>query len=142
MGDQIIDGSGMRFERICCGGCGIEFYVPQTWVENRRDKGECGGKFHCPNGHSRFWKESTLDKIRRERDRLKQTLAQKDDEILAERRRTAAARGIATKLQKRAAAGVCPCCNRSFENMARHMATKHPDFKTAEIIPLEAKAAS
>jgi hypothetical protein len=23
---------------------------------------------------------------------------------------------------------VCPCCNRSFQNLRRHMATKHPEF--------------
>lgn len=25
-------------------------------------------------------------------------------------------------------AGVCPCCNRTFKNLARHMAGQHPGF--------------
>ena len=28
--------------------------------------------------------------------------------------------------------GACPCCNRSFENLARHMATKHKDYVKRE----------
>jgi hypothetical protein len=27
--------------------------------------------------------------------------------------------------------GVCPCCNRTFQNLARHMAGKHPDYEEA-----------
>jgi hypothetical protein len=31
------------------------------------------------------------------------------------------------RIEKRIHAGVCPCCNRTFQNLARHMNTKHPD---------------
>lgn len=71
---------------------------------------------------------------------LKQQLARKDDEIAAQRRlrdhaeRQASARkGQVTRLKNRAAAGVCPCCTRSFENLRRHMTTKHPTFKAEEV---------
>lgn len=33
------------------------------------------------------------------------------------------------KLKKRASAGICPCCNRTVSQMARHMKSKHPEFK-------------
>lgn len=33
------------------------------------------------------------------------------------------------RLKKRIKNGVCPCCTRSFTNVQRHMATKHPDYK-------------
>ena len=39
-----------------------------------------------------------------------------------------AAKGQISKLKKRASAGVCPCCNRSFQNLRRHMGNKHPEF--------------
>jgi 4-hydroxy-3-methylbut-2-en-1-yl diphosphate synthase IspG/GcpE len=32
------------------------------------------------------------------------------------------------ELAKRAKAGVCPCCNRTFSNMAEHMKKQHADF--------------
>lgn len=73
--------------------------------------------------------------MRRERDQLKQQLAQKDDQIAYQRsmrktteRQLIAQKGQVTKLRKRAKAGVCPCCNRTFVGLQRHMAQKHPEF--------------
>lgn len=43
-----------------------------------------------------------------------------------------AQKGQNTRLKNRIAAGVCPCCNRSFQNVARHMAGQHPDFQKHE----------
>lgn len=101
------------------------------------------GGFHtCCNGHSQGWNKTESEDaiIRRERDRLKQQIAQKDDEIAAERRRTeearrqtTAARGTITKLKTRASAGTCPCCNRIVSQMARHMKTKHPVFRAEAV---------
>jgi hypothetical protein len=79
--------------------------------------------------------ESEADKMRRERDRAIQQLAQRDDEIrtqaklidnLKQQRDIHAANE--RKLKSRARHGVCPCCNRQFVNMAKHMQSKHPDF--------------
>ena len=33
-----------------------------------------------------------------------------------------------TRLKNRVGKGVCPCCNRSFANLKRHMASQHPEF--------------
>jgi chromosome segregation ATPase len=100
--------------------------------------------FYCPHGHQQHYTlgPSEEDRLRQERDRLKQRLAQKDDEIAAacrtidaerekrdhERRRVSAAKGQITKLKRRASAGICPCCTRHFTDLERHMASKHPDF--------------
>ncbi len=45
-----------------------------------------------------------------------------------QRRKAAAARGQLTKTKKRIAKGICPCCNRSFVNLERHMTGQHPDY--------------
>jgi hypothetical protein len=29
---------------------------------------------------------------------------------------------------------VCPCCNRTFSNLQRHMAHKHPQFAKVEAV--------
>lgn len=105
--------------------------------------------FHCVHGHPRHWPagETEEDRIRRERDRLKQEIARLEEwskmwEATAndqrqraehERRRANGYKGRATRITKRAKAGVCPCCNRTFVNMARHMATKHPTFTPMEV---------
>lgn len=115
--------------RMQCGSCGIEYAIPEKMAEHAKAN---GGYHHCPNGHSWGWSKegSEVTRLRRERDRLKQAEARLQDEIEDERRRTAAAKGQVTKLKNRAVAGVCPCCNRSFANLRRHMKAKHPDFTT------------
>lgn len=108
------------------------------------------GRFFCLWGHSNFFPEgeSEATKLRRERDRLKQDAARLQDEIRLARaaqdeavkqatearkdraeaeRRAGAAHAETARLKTRAAAGVCPCCNRSFENLRRHMADQHPE---------------
>jgi hypothetical protein len=34
---------------------------------------------------------------------------------------------VVTRLKNRAAAGLCTCCNRSFQNLRKHMEIKHPE---------------
>ena len=136
-GHIIID--GRAFARLVCGECGIEHFVPRAFDDEQLSRGSKGG-WWCPNGHHRVYRESEAEKIGRERDRLKQQLAQKDDEIRHQRdlreaaeRSAAARKGQVTRLKNRAAAGVCPCCNRSFENLRRHMTSKHPTFRAEEV---------
>lgn len=105
--------------------------------------------FFCLWGHNNYFPQgqSEAEKLRLERDRLKQQIAQKNDEIAeawtaaaanAEaigraERRVSAAKGQITRLKNRASAGVCPCCNRTFVQLARHMAAKHKGFMAEEI---------
>jgi len=126
-----------QFEEQDCVACFVRFGVPVGFTAARRRDSK---SFFCPNGHSMSYREDEADKLRRERDRLKQQLAEKDDEIASQRssreaaeRQAAARKGQITRLKNRAAAGLCPCCNRSFHNMSRHMATKHPGFIAEEV---------
>jgi len=118
--------------RLSCGNCGIEFDVPTHFYKELR---EIKGKgWYCPNGHSRVFGESDSDILRRERDLLRQRLAEKDDTIARVEREKAAVQGQVTKLKKRAQRGVCPCCNRTFLNVARHMQSKHPKFAAPKAV--------
>lgn len=137
--DDIILIGGRRHTVWTCKTCGVLATCPTDLMEYHR---KSGGYHSCPNGHRWGWsKENSEDEqIRRERDRLKQKLAEKDDQIRRERERREAAersasasRGQVTKMKNRAAAGVCPCCNRSFENLRRHMTAKHPGFKAEDV---------
>lgn len=121
----------MMFEEQDCINCGVRFGVPVGFTQHRMNDKR---SFYCPNGHSMSYRQSDADVLRQERDRLKQQMAYKEEQIAAERRMREAAersasayKGQTTRLKKRASAGICPCCNRSFENLRRHMATKHPD---------------
>lgn len=109
-----------------CAMCGCYFGVPDGFLRDRQhDK----RTFYCPNGHELSYKQSEAEKLRLERDRLVQRLAQKDDELRDLENRRRAALGQVTKLRNRVGNGVCPCCTRSFTNLRRHMETEHPEFK-------------
>lgn len=118
-----------------CAKCKCEVSLPEALYHAAKHSKDIS--FHCAYGHSMHFPQgaSEEEKLRRERDRLTQRLAEKDDRIREEReraeaaeRRASAARGQVTKLKNRVGHGVCPCCTRSFQNLARHMATEHPTF--------------
>lgn len=125
----------------------------QNWMtqELQRLLRRTNQTFHCVHGHESYYPvgkteaqklQDQLDAERRERQRVEQRIAQKDDEIRDwrataddqrakaehERHRANGYKGHATRIAKRAKAGVCPCCNRTFVQLARHMATQHPQF--------------
>jgi len=121
-----------------CYTCKCEVWVPDAlWEACKRSRGPNGISYYCAYGHQQHLVqgESEETKLRRERDRLAQRVAEWQDEARQERekreaaeRRTAAARGQVTKIKNRVGHGVCPCCTRSFQNLARHMASEHPTF--------------
>lgn len=124
-----------ELEATPCCVCGITFGVPSRYLQEIR---ETGGSLHCPNGHSLTWREHAGNvrkqlerQLAAERARLDQAKA----EIASQRGRLNATRGVVTRLRNRVANGVCPCCNRSFENLRRHMTTKHPDWKKKSTEP-------
>lgn len=114
-----------------CYRCKRPISIPEELYDAARTSPRIS--FWCAYGHEQHFAEGETDeqKLRRERDRLQQRLAEKDDTIATLQRQRAAAVGQVTKIKNRVGHGVCPCCNRTFENVARHMMTKHPTF-TAE----------
>jgi chromosome segregation ATPase len=136
------------FDELSCTSCGCLFGMPQGYLNNRRgDK----AAFYCPNGHSMSYRESEADKLRRERDRLKQEAARLEEENAAAqlaldvaRDRMQKAEKANKRLKKRTSAGTCPCCNRTFGNMAEHMKHQHPEFVSdsgAKVVPIKRKTA-
>ena len=129
-----------KFTLMCCGDCGIEFQVPDHFYNERYKTGK---GWSCPNGHNRAFKESEADKLRRERDRLKQDAARLEDERREAVARAERAEKAHKKLKKRTAAGTCPCCKRTFSNMSEHMKHQHPEFVTdsgAKVVPIKRSA--
>lgn len=112
-----------------CGECGVMLIMPSQYeTERRRDH----KSFYCLNGHNRVFRAKSREEM------LRDELAEKERQLAAERARAStnyAAREKAErevrKLKKRASGGACPCCNRSFVALGRHMKTKHPDFVSA-----------
>ncbi|RPH74025.1 hypothetical protein EHM76_04300 [bacterium] len=121
---------------IQCWRCHTSYVLPRALYVAAKNSEKI--IFYCPYGHEAHFAagETEEDKLRRERDLLKQQMAERDDKIhrLIKVANDADAmvrkvKAEKAKLTKRVSAGVCVCCNRTFSNMQRHMRTKHPEFK-------------
>jgi hypothetical protein len=128
--------TGVLAVEECC-TCHIHFAIPRDFQRRCR---ETRGTFYCPAGHGQAYTSSELDKVkaklaREERWRREaETRARAaEDQAQAASRSAAAYKGQVTKIKKRVGNGVCPCCNRIFVQLARHMSTKHPDYRDAEV---------
>lgn len=126
--------SGTIIVETCC-KCGVTFGLTDRF---RDEHVENGKDFYCPNGHPQHYTTSLAAQLKeaqakaeREREWAKRYADMYHGEQRrhgATERRLAATKGVVTKMKNRAKAGICPCCNRHFEALERHMATKHPDF--------------
>lgn len=118
------------FEVIDCAACGVAFGLTTDFVMRRRNDHET---FYCPSGHKNLYRgKSEAEKLR---EKLQQVEHQRDrarltaEEVSRERAAIAKAH---RKMRHRVMNGVCPCCNRSFDNLRRHMESQHPDFGTPQ----------
>ena len=116
----------------CC-ACAILFAVPEKWQENKRGNHKT---FYCPNGHAQSYQSITpLEEAKAQIESLQGNLAATKQNAKywhgrseEHERSKNAYKGHLTRAKKRVGNGVCPCCNRSFTNLKRHMHTKHPDY--------------
>lgn len=116
------------FEIVTCchKGCGISFAMQKSTITLQKRHGR---SFYCPNGHSQHWLgESYEEKAERLQRELDETRAWSNRRIAQEQRSHAATRGHLTRVKKRSAHGVCPCCKRTFAKVADHMKRMHPDY--------------
>lgn len=115
-----------------CRKCGGYFGMDEKLGERTwgGPNNEAGGSFWCPWCGSDFRGvgESDLDRARRDAKRADQRAKERLRRLEAERRSHAATKGVLTKTRKRVGKGVCPCCNRHFVNVEKHMAGQHPDY--------------
>lgn len=121
-----------------CGTCGVIWGIEQDFIKARQDdhEGWC-----CPNGHSFVFNgPSEEEKLRSELERERRRADRHAEERRAAEASLRATKGQVTKLKKRVAAGVCPCCGRTFQQLSRHMANKHPDYASPERLAEEAAA--
>ena len=91
---------------------------------------EKGGDWHCPNGHVLVFTETEVDKLKKQLASEQQRTEMFRRENQEKERAIKSLKGQITKSKNRIANGICPCCNRSFSNLHRHMKTKHPDYTT------------
>lgn len=108
--------------------CGIGMALPEDlYIEAKRSKKH----IYCPLGHTWVVSRSFDDERRELESRLETERHSQQfwrEQALHNEKRLAAQKGVTTKLKKRIANGVCPCCKRHFANVERHVKNQHPDF--------------
>ena len=109
--------------------CGIHLAIPEDLYKiARRNKGK---SVYCPIGHQFIFSntvEDERDEALREAKRARQREQAVRELLTHEEHSHRATRGHMTRIKKRVAAGVCPCCNRTFKDLARHMEGQHPGY--------------
>ncbi len=125
-----------RLVAVTCASCGILYAIPTSLDQAARkyhSRLSNGWWLCCPLGHTWGYvgdqsNEARLrEQLREERDRAGRLAAERDQVSAS----LSATKGVVTKQRKkleRVAKGVCPCCTRSFRDLKRHMATKHPEY--------------
>lgn len=115
--------------------CGVQHAVPETLRQEQLREFNDGRKpigIYCPLGHSHVPVGQTeCDRLQRELD----AKVARTDQLRASLRDTqaslSATKGVVTRIKKRVGHGVCPCCQRNFANLRRHMEKKHPAYSEA-----------
>jgi hypothetical protein len=127
---------GIKLTVETCWVCGTVFAMATPYANWARDNGK---GFYCPKGDHLGYGEGTVQKLEKqlakekhlreqETARLRDAVTHVQNERSCVEASLRSTKGVVTKLKKRVAAGVCPCCTRSFANLGRHMKSKHPDF--------------
>jgi hypothetical protein len=120
--------------KISCGNCGGVYAIGERY---RQHQYECGKSWHCPYCETGWGYSGNgeIDALKREKQRLENQLSstrsdrdyhRKEAEHF--RKSRDAVKGVVTKIKKRVGRGVCPCCNRTFQDLQRHMLTNHPKY--------------
>lgn len=112
-----------------CSYCGMPFALTSDYRERRIQDHRT---FYCPDGHPQgYTGENDKERIARLQREVELERRSRENAEMAremeQQQRKAAEREL-KRTKKRAANGVCPCCSRSFVQLQRHMASKHPEY--------------
>jgi DNA repair exonuclease SbcCD ATPase subunit len=138
-----ISSTTVTYAKCVCPVCGIHYALDESFSN---EKYKVNGSWYCPNGHSLVFTQSKADKLAKELEaKQKQLTSEFENRVYYQNRlletqkqlditdRTLkASKTRLKKTKQRVAAGVCPCCNRSFQNLHRHMNGQHPGYAKGE----------
>jgi len=129
--------------------CGIKHAVPsdlRSFQLRRRDEGEkywvyCPlGHTYAPAGESKAEQlEKQLARERASHDQTAAALRQQRDLRKSAEYRERAQKAAKTRIKNRVKNGVCPCCNRTFQNLLQHMKNQHPEWASDEAASQQAE---
>jgi len=116
-----------EIEVLSCCECGISFGMPKELKDKLYNNGKL---FYCPNGHPQhFTRKKSLEQKLAEKQRALKAEREYSNSLYEEKeeykRKMVGQKIQKAKILNRIKKGVCPHCNRYFENLHEHMKTKH-----------------
>jgi len=122
---------------INCGECGGTYAINERYRQQQYEKGGSWTCPYCKTGWG-YSENNENSRLKAEKEKLERRLTlEKNRREVAEgeaQRQSHLARGqkaAKTRLKNRIKNGVCPCCNRTFQNLAQHIKGQHPEFVDA-----------
>ena len=109
------------------GGCGTVFAMTRAFFDEMK---RTQTAWYCPKGHRRVYDGASTEQKLKNAEAREQHLA---DQLSAAIRDGEATRVALLRDRQRFANGVCPCCNRTFDNVRRHMSSKHPNYDATDV---------
>lgn len=114
-------------EPVSCHMCGVTFGMARDFKNQRHTDGET---FYCPAGHGMVYRETTKQELERVRGQLafnRELLAAESRNHEATANKLRGTKGALTRTKRRANAGVCLDCHRTFVDVVRHREKMHPE---------------
>lgn len=105
-----------------CFTCGAPIAMSEG---QQRQFHETGMTIRCVLGHGTVRRQSDLSIARAKLQEAQDRLARAETSLRNEQKAHGATRRAKQRLQDRVRNGVCPHCHRSFQNLKRHIASKH-----------------
>jgi len=123
-GEIVTEYINFRLETCCA--CSVPFFIPEYLY--KRLVNNPGEGFYCPNGHGQHYTGKSEDQKKIEQLQKQMEWDNREKERLTNELLDTISNNKKLERQlKRVHKGVCPCCNRTFVNLQKHMETKHPE---------------
>lgn len=105
-----------------CYKCHVVFAIPKEMDMRCLEWGDI---IYCPNGHPQVYCETENDRLRHRLDQREAELERTNQRLDGALNELVNKKRLITQMRNRIKAGVCTECHRHFENLERHMKTKH-----------------
>ena len=126
---------GVELETVHCGTCGGVYALGKRYIEKKYEE---GGYWTCPYcGSSWGYGQSEMSRLKKRLENSESGLKSERNKLAAEKARhdqtkmsLRGQKAAKSRIKNRIAKGVCPCCNRYFENLHSHIEKKHPNYNS------------
>ena len=118
---------GVQLTTINCGECGGTYAINERYRTNRERDGD---GWHCPYCKIAwgYFGNGTVENLEKELTQMRKRKEWAEQEAKNAEHRRRGEKAAKTRIKNRISNGVCPCCNRTFQNLHRHMQNQHPDY--------------